>query len=255
MNFLAYVLIANHNMEVIFLAITTFFSTLFGGLFALRHQKRLHDIMSFTAGVLIAVCFFDIMPEIFSLVQEHHLDPTPSLIALVIGFLVIHILEKLAVIHSSHEHEYASHKHPSVGVISASGLSFHSFLDGVGIGLGFHVNAHVGLLIALAVIAHDFSDGLNTVTLMLSNKNSKKRSLLFLLLDAITPVLGAASTYIFTIPDDVLRLYLGFFAGFLLYIGASDLLPEAHSQKSSFKMIGLTILGVLFIFIITRFTT
>ena len=77
---------------------------------------------------------------------------------------------------------------------------------------------------------------------------------MLLLADAITPILGAASTYFFTIPEQVLVLYLGFFAGFLLYIGASDLLPEAHSEHSSFAMVGLTLLGALFIFVVTRFT-
>ena len=48
-------------------------------------------------------------------------------------------------------------------------------------------------------------------------------------LDALAPVVGAASTLLFTVPPDVLVLYLGFFAGFLLYIGVSDILPEAHS--------------------------
>lgn len=241
-------------MEVVLFAFGTFISTLIGGFVAFKHKERLHYIMSFTAGVLIAVCFFDIMPEIFEITKEGNFDPTPSLIAVVGGFLFIHVLEKLAVIHSSHEDEYASHKHPTIGLISASGLSFHSFLDGVGIGLGFHINPHVGLLIALAVIAHDFSDGLNTVTLMLANKNTMKRAFLFLVMDALAPVLGALATYVVTIPDGVLRIYLGFFVGFLLYIGASDLLPEAHSEKSSFKMIGLTILGAVFIFVITRFT-
>lgn len=241
-------------MEALFLSFFTFISTFLGGIVAFKNKQRLHYIMSFTAGVLIAVCFFDIMPEIFSLTAVNKLDPTPALIAIVTGFFVIHILEKFAVIHTTHEDEYASHKHPTIGIISASGLSFHSFLDGVGIGLGFHLNAHVGLLIAIAVIAHDFSDGLNTVTLMLANKNTLKKSLLLLFVDAIAPVLGALSTYIFTIPVAILQLYLGFFIGFLLYIAASDLLPEAHSKHSSFKMIGLTILGALLIFLVTRFT-
>ena len=105
-----------------------------------------------------------------------------------------------------------------------------------------------------AVIAHDFSDGLNTVSLMLINNNSKKRAKFFLIADAIVPMFGLASTYFLKIPENILVLYLGFFAGFLLYIGASDLLPEAHSKHSSFKMIGLTILGIIFIFIVTRFT-
>lgn len=210
--------------------------------------------MSFTAGVLIGVVFFDLMPEIFLLSKTKGLDVTQALIFLVGGFLLIHILEKFAIIHASHEEEYAVHRHPTVGLINASGLSFHSFLDGVGIGLGFQVSPQVGLVVALAVIAHDFSDGLNTVTLMLSHKNTTKKALILLFMDAIAPVLGAASTLLFSIPDKILILYLGFFAGFLLYIGASDLLPEAHSQHSSFKLIGLTIIGVLFIFFVTRFT-
>ncbi len=239
-------------MEAIILSFFTFISTGVGGLFALNNKNKLHLIMSLTAGVLIGVVFFDLMPEIFSLAKDHSLDVSSALIFLVIGFLVIHILEKFALIHSTHEEEYATHKHPTVGLISASGLSFHSFLDGVGIGLGFQVSSHVGLIVALAVIAHDFSDGLNTVTLMLSHRNTVKRSIILLLVDATTPILGVASTLIFTIPSYILILYLGFFAGFLLYIGASDLLPEAHSKHSSFGMIGLTIIGILFIFAVTR---
>jgi ZIP family zinc transporter len=210
--------------------------------------------MSFTAGVLVAVCFFDIIPEIFSIVTERKIDVTLPLVSVIVGYLAIHILEKYAVIHHSHEGEYASHRHPQVGVISTLGLIFHSFLDGVGIGLGFHVNAHVGFVVALAVIAHDFSDGLNTVSIMLVNKNNKRKAFQFLMFDAVAPIIGVLSTFIFTISDHVLILYLGFFAGFLLYIGSSDLLPEAHSKHSSWKMIGLTVLGVLFIFIVTRFT-
>lgn len=241
-------------MQAIILSVFTFFSTFAGGLFALKNKDRLHLIMSFTAGVLIGVVFFDLMPEIFSLSKNHGFDVTQPLIALVLAFLLIHILEKFAIIHASHEEEYAVHRHPTVGLVNASGLSVHSFLDGVGIGLGFQVSPQVGFIVALAVIAHDFSDGLNTVTLMLSHKNTTKKAMILLFMDALAPVLGAASTLLFTIPDRILILYLGFFAGFLLYIGASDLLPEAHSQHSSFKLIGLTIIGVLFIFAVTRFT-
>ncbi|HUD44353.1 MAG TPA: ZIP family metal transporter [Patescibacteria group bacterium] len=240
-------------MEAIILSIFTFFSTLSGGFYGLKNKKYLHYIMSFTSGVLLAVCFFDILPEGLKIIMENKFDITPLLIAIVIGFLVIHILEKVAIIHTSHEEEYQEHTHPTVGKISASGLIFHSFLDGVGIGLGFQAGPHVGLLIALAVIAHDFSDGLNTVTLLLHSRNTDRKAVLFLIGDAIAPIAGVISTFFFSIPAYFLILYLGFFAGFLLYIGASDLLPEAHSKHSSFRMIGLTILGVVFIFTVTRF--
>lgn len=241
-------------MTAFIFSIGTFLSTLGGGFFGIRYKDRLHLIMSFTAGVLISVVFFEVIPEVFRVTRENQLEITPPLAALVIGFLVIHILEKAAALHGAHEDQYADHRHPVVGLISALGLAFHSFLDGFGIGLGFHVSHSVGLLIAIAVIAHDFSDGLNTVSLMLLNRNSIRRAAALLFLDALTPVFGVLVSYWFAISESVLVLYLGFFAGFLLYIGAADLLPEAHSQHSSYKLIGLTLLGVGLIFLVTRFT-
>lgn len=240
-------------MEPILLSMATFFSTSVGGLFAIKYKDRLHRIMGFTAGVLLGVVFFDIFPEIIELIKEHNFSPTPVMIALVLGFLLFHILEKTILIHHSHEDTYSDHKHPHVGIVSAFALAGHSFMDGVGIGLGFQVNPAVGLLVAIAVIAHDFTDGMNTVSLMLTHKNTTEKARWFLLLDALTPILGAISTLFFRLPESFLVLYLGFFAGFLLYIGASDILPEAHSKHSSIKIIGLTLLGVLLIFIITRF--
>lgn len=108
------------------------------------------------------------------------------------------------------------------------------------------------MLIAIAVISHDFSDGLNTVTLALINKNTNKKAIILLILDALAPVLGIISTNFFTLPDKALVYYLGFFAGFLLYIGVSDILPEAHSRHSSVGTILMTITGVIFIFLISR---
>ncbi len=209
-------------MSAILLSLTTFFSTLVGGLFGLRYRDHLYLIMGFTAGVLVGLVSFDLLPEIFRLVYALHLDSTGPMLALVGGFLVV-------------------------------ALTGHSFLDGVGIGLGFQVSAAVGLVVAIAVIAHDFSDGLNTVTLMLVNKNTSRRSFLLLLVDAGAPVAGAISTMFFTIPSIGLPYYLGFFAGFLLYIGASDILPQAHSNKSTAFTLVLTVLGVVFAFVVTRF--
>lgn len=240
-------------MELILLSIATFFSTFLGGLFSLRYKDKLHLIMGFTAGVLLGVVFFEIFPEIISLIKVNNFDSIGVMIALVLGFLIFHILEKTILIHHSHEDVYAEHKHPKVGIISALALAGHSFMDGVGIGLGFQINSAVGLLVAIAVISHDFTDGMNTVTLMLNHKNSSKKAKLFLLIDAITPILGVLSTLFFKLPESFLVLYLGFFAGFLIYIGASDILPEAHSKHSSIKTILLTILGVITIFIISRF--
>ncbi len=237
----------------ILLASATFVSTLLGGLFALKNRDRLHRILGYTAGVILGVIAFDILPEIFRQLQELHLGPTWPMAALVVGFLLFHIIEKSILIHHSQETDYGKHHHPNVGLASALALSGHSFLDGVGIGLGFQVGAKIGIAVAIAVIAHDFSDGLNTVTLMLMHSNTTKRARLLLLLDALAPVLGALLTTVVHLSSSGLIVYLGFFAGFLLYIGASEILPEAHSEHSSYATIGLTVAGAAFMFIVTRF--
>jgi zinc transporter ZupT len=242
-------------MSAILFSIGTFFSTCIGGLFALKFRDRLHFILSFTAGVLLGVVSFEILPEIFKLGQEQGFDATWSMVALVIGFLLFHSFEKFVLIHHVHEADYPAHHHPQVGVLSALSLAGHSFMDGVGIGLGFQVSESAGILVAIAVISHDFCDGLNTVSLMLVNRNTTRRSFAMLLLDAIAPVIGAASTVLIRVPPFILMLYLGFFAGFLLYIGASDILPEAHSQNRpsiTLVLIALTCMGALLTFVASR---
>ncbi len=241
-------------MQALLFSLAAFFSTYFGGLLAVKLRSKLRLIMGFVAGVILGVVFFDIFPEIIGQIGKNNFQPTGVMIALLAGFLLFHILEKAILIHHAHETDYAEHIHPQVGILSAAALIGHSFLDGFGIGLGFQINPTVGLLVAIAVISHDFTDGMNTVTLMLAHENSLEKAKTFLFFDELAPILGVAATLFFKIPPAILVLYLGFFAGFLLYIGASDILPQAHSKKSSYALIGLTILGILFIFAVTRFT-
>jgi zinc transporter ZupT len=244
-------------MNAFLFSLATFLSTSIGGLFALRFRDRLHLVLGFTAGVLLGVVSFDLLPEIFELSRRLGSDGQPAMVALAGGFLLFHGLEKFVLVHRVHEAEYAHHHHPSVGVLSAVALIGHSFMDGVGIGLAFQVSPAVGFTVAVAVIAHDFCDGLNTVSLMLMHRNTTARALGMLALDAIAPVLGAVSTLAFSVPPESLVLYLGFFAGFLLYIGASDILPQAHSRAgpaAALSLIGLTVLGASFIYVVIRVT-
>ncbi len=218
----------------------------------MKNRDRLHRLLGLTAGIVIGVVAFDLLPEIFSSLNNIT-DARGAMLALVVGFLLFHIIEKSILIHHSQESEYEVHHHPQVGIASALALSAHSFLDGLGIGLGFQAGTEVGIAVAIAVIAHDFSDGLNTVTLMLVNKNNRRRAIGMLLVDALAPVAGAIVGTMVHISDSGLTLYLGFFAGFLLYIGASEILPEAHSKHSSYSTILMTIMGVAFMFLVTMF--
>ena len=224
-------------------ALGTFVSTSAGGLFALRHRDRLHLILGFSAGVILSVVAFDVLPEIDALSRKTGAGFQVPMIALVAGFLAFHVVEKVLLIHNAHEDEYGTHAHPAVGKASALALAGHSLTDGIAIGLAFQVDQAVGIAVALAIIGHDFADGLNTVSLMLTHRNNRRSALKFLLLDALTPLLGVALTLLIHVPPTGLLIYLGVFAGFLLYIGASDVLPEAHAKHPSAATVLMTVLG------------
>lgn len=245
-------------MTAVLFSLASLVSTFAGGLLALKFNDRLHYILSFTAGVLLGVVCFDVLPEIFRLSQGLGIAPTSAMIALLLGFLFFHSIEKFLLVHHTHEDVYAPHHHPQLGVLSALALIAHSFMDGVAIGLAFQVSDAVGIVVALAIVTHDFCDGLNTVSLMLVHQNTTRRSFAMLTLDAVAPVFGALSTLAFRVPTSLLILFLGFFAGFLLYIAASDILPEAHSQareSTTLRLIGLTCLGSAFIYVAVRFAS
>ena len=242
-------------MTVVLLSLAAFVSTVAGGLFALKFRHRLHFILAFTAGVLLGVVAFDILREIFAAARVETGDVRRAMTALVIGFLLFHVLEKFILLHHAHEADYAAHRHPSVGVVSAVALAGHSFMDGVAIGFAFQVSSTVGVAVAIAVIAHDFCDGINTVGLMLAHRNTDIRSIAMLLLDASAPVVGVACTLLFQVDPGFLVVYLGLFAGFLLYIGTADILPEAHSRagpKAAVALTALTGLGAALIYFAAR---
>ena len=123
-------------------------------------------------------------------------------------------------------------------------------MDGFAIGAAFQAGSTVGIVVALAVIAHDFADGFNTYTITSLYGNTHRRGMILLAADAIAPVLGASITLAFMIPASVLGLYLGFFAGFLLYLATSDILPEAHASHPTRLTVLSTIVGVGFIWLV-----
>jgi ZIP family zinc transporter len=131
----------------------------------------------------------------------------------------------------------------------------HSFIDGLAIGFGFQTDIHVGIVIAFAVICHDFTDGLSAVTVMLNSGNSLKNSLRMLFLDAVAPLLGAVVALFIVVPQYYLALLLPFFAGGFLYLGASDLLPEAHEKNPQILTIVACTSGFILVFILTYVLT
>ncbi len=236
---------------VLLIALAAFFSTMLGGYLALKLRDRLHIILGFSAGAVVAVAFFDLLPEALELGGKSH--ELSTVIAFVAGgFLLYLLLDRVLLLHS-HSHEDDAERHTqSRGSIRAGSLSIHSFLDGVGIGLAFQVSTAVGLIVAVAVLAHDFSDGINTVSVVVRHGGERIKALKWLVVDALAPVLGVLSTFLISVPEDSLGLLLAVFAGFFLYIGASDLIPESHHAHPRFLTTFMTLLGALVLFLAIR---
>ncbi len=237
-------------MTVLAAAAVTFVSTMIGGLVALRTTRYLGVIIAFGAGVRIGAAFFDLAPES---ARAFNADVEAAMIFAALGFLAFYVLERVTLLHVGHEAGIVVERHEEVGVLGAGGMSVHSFLDGIAIGAAFHANVELGILIALVVIAHDFADGIGTVSVLLANDARRSTAFRWLLVDAFAPVVGALATFFIVNPEGpALGALLAIFVGFFLYVGAAELLPEAHRKQRSGVVIAATLAGVVFIYVATK---
>ncbi|HKQ18061.1 MAG TPA: ZIP family metal transporter [Solirubrobacterales bacterium] len=232
-----------------------FFSTLGGGIAALRLRHRLHAFMALAAGVVVATTVTELLPEAHELVGS---DSALAVgVAAILGFTAFSLIE--AFIHQSsfeHAHEAeVSDDDPAatsprervtfLALLPPTSLILHSTLDGLAIGLGFQAGESVGLVVLLAVLAHDFADGMNVVTLALDAARGERLAIGLLILDALAPVAGAILGSVVSIGPEMLGLLLAWFAGVFLAIGAGHLLPEAQHRdpRQGPALVGLSAVG------------
>ena len=241
------------NFTPVLLAAVTFVSTFSGGMVAVRLRNRLGVLAAFAAGLLIAVALFDLLPESLRVAAMTGTPIEWVFYAAALGFVFLHVLERYIMVHRVCENGVChNERHAHSGLVGALELSVHSYMDGLAIGLGFQIDVQVGAIVALAVIAHDAADGLNTVTVMMNSGSSSKAAFRMLLLDASTPILGAVTTLFLSLPKSALALILPFFAGGFFYLGASDLLPEAHEKNPPLLGVMANLVGFALIFVVTR---
>lgn len=214
-------------------------TTLAGGYLALRLAHSLPTLIALSGGVVVAVALFEVLPEAIELLPD---DPGTVAALMGAGFLTFFLFERVLALHHRDDPSDAR-AHHQVGALGAMGLSAHSFVDGLAVGLAFGVDAGVGALVLIAVLSHDFADGLNTVSFVLSQSPKERgKAIRWLTIDAVAPLLGATVGALIDISDATLGHLLSFYAGFFLYMGATDLLPEAH-EHASWGRVGLTLIG------------
>jgi ZIP family zinc transporter len=233
-------------MTVLLIALAASVATFIGGSFALKFRDKLHLILGFSAGAVAGVALFDLLPEAIDLGTKYHSASTVALF-IAFGLFGYLILDRLILLHTHEEDDEANAPRGSFGALTLSG---HSFLDGVAIGVGFQASAAVGVIVTAAVLTHDFSDGINTVNLVLRNGGEWRKAFNWLLVDAAAPVLGAASTLLFHIPESAIGLVLAIFVGTFLYLSSSDLIPESHHRHPRALTTVMTLLGALVLYIV-----
>ena len=137
---------------------------------AIRSRDRLHLVLGLSAGLLLGVVGFDLLPEVFQL-GTSSIGGIPGVsMALIGGFLALHFVEQFFGSHEPAESDYGhDHKHAVniAGSLGALAMGGHVFLDGVALGLAFQVSNPLGLAVFIAILVHAFSDGLNTVSLLI----------------------------------------------------------------------------------------
>lgn len=232
-------------MTALAFAAVTFFSTEAGGLLALYRRRYLALVMGAAAGLLFGSALIDLLPDAVGLVAARGGGGILSVaLAASAGFLLFRFAEKAG--HDSTAGE-AGRGARAFGAVAALGLTVHSFMDGMAIGTAFEHSAALGTLVGIAVVAHDFGDGVSTVGVVLGSRAGLGSSLGWLLADAVAPFAGALSARNLHLSQGFLAALLAFFAGTFLFVGASHLLPRALREGRKVTAAAAAVAGFAFI--------
>ncbi len=240
-------------LPVMLSATLAFAATLSAGLFVKRLQSHIGIVCAFSAGFFISLSFFDLLPEVLTLASETQVPLELLLMVSIVGF--VFLLVANVGFSRFHPKGHSMHKistQPMIGWLSTLEFCSHAFLEGVAIGVGFQLQFGLGLFVAVAVVSHDFCDGISTLALMLNSGNTLKASLGMLLVDALAPVLGAVTTLFFVVESRVLVYALSFLVGSFFYIGFGTLLPDAYRMNRRVITIVFFLVGFALVLLLTR---
>jgi zinc transporter ZupT len=213
------------------LALLAALSDILSGLL-LRHPKinsiPTRYIVGFASGIVISTAFFELIPES---------DVANNSLYLALGFFTFYLLEKTVMLHSCGEHECEAH---NLGWVAALGMSADNVVDGIGIAVGYLTQPALGIIITIAVIAHEIPQGITTAVLMRDAGFKFSHIMATLVFAGAMYPLGALVSGV--IPPTLYTAIIAFVAGSFIYIGVGDLLLEAH-RRFNVKVVFSVLLG------------
>ena len=240
-------------------------SVLGAAVFALnsRMQRHLGAMVSYAIGAMLGAVFLDILPEAIKLTTN-----VATLSGSVLfGILLFFILEKLVLWrHCHHEHcegheplyNEHGHDHGRSGLMVTVGDTFHNFVDGIIIAAAFLTDVHLGVVTALAIIAHEIPQEVGDFAVLLHSGYSKARALQFNLISSFASVAGGIlGFFVLRTMQSWIPTLLAFAAASMIYIAVADLIPGLHKRaqlRDTVQQVSLIVLGVATIWLNTYWT-
>lgn len=230
-------------------------SMLCAALFVLneRLQRYLGAMVSYAIGAMLGAVFLDVLPEAI------HLSKNVALLSgtVLAGILLFFILEKLVLWrHCHHEHCEAhellesehGHDHGRSGLMITVGDTFHNFVDGIIIAAAFLTDTHLGVVTALAIIAHEIPQEVGDFAILLHSGYSKLRALQLNLISSFASVAGGVLGYLtLQTMQSLIPSMLALAAASLLYVAVADLIPGLHKRahlRDTVQQVVLIALGI-----------
>lgn len=218
--------------------------------------SRVNILISYAIGALLGAAFLEILPHALENGDPHQMAGT-----VLFGILVFFVLEKLVLWrHCHHDHCEAHdaqapiHDHGRSGMLILVGDTFHNFVDGVLIAAAFLENTQLGIVTALAIIAHEIPQEVGDFLILLHSGYSRARALAFNLLSSLATLVGAMLAY-FALSDlkEWIPSLLGLAAASMIYVAVADLIPGLHKRtelKATLQQVSLIGLGIASIAIV-----
>jgi zinc and cadmium transporter len=213
-------------------------------------------MVSLAIGTLLGAVFLEILPHALELSDNYH----NLMFAVLIGILSFFILEKLLIWRHCHGNHCEAHavqdqiSKNKKGSLILVGNLFHNFVDGILIASAFLVNINLGLVAALAILAHEIPQEMGNVSILLHSGYKKIQAVYFNLISSLATLTGAVLAYfVLDAFQQFIPYILAIAASSMLYISVSDLMPGLHEKtelSDSFLQVSLISVGVFIIFII-----
>ena len=237
-----------------------FFAALAGGalsvlaaaLFALTARGAwVPHLISFAIGTLLGAAFLEVLPSAI----EAQGDAAATGAIVLAGILGFFVLEKLVLWRHCHDdrcegHEAppAAHDHGRSGLLILVGDTFHNFVDGVLIAAAFMQDMRLGLVTALAIIAHEIPQEVGDFLILLHSGYSRLKGLVFNLLSSLATLAGGLLAYFaLSAVQGVVPFFLALAAASMIYVAVADLIPGLHKRaelRATVQQVLLIALGI-----------